>query len=64
MDPKAEQHGTDPQAALTCASRRLLDAYEAARVVDYLADSREMRELAAAEEHYQRARRLSDREVW
>lgn len=63
MNPKAERSGTDPQAELSAARRRLLDAYEAARAVDYLPGSSEMGELAAAEDHYQRARCRRDREV-
>jgi len=55
MDQKAEQGGTDPLTELTAADRRLSDAYEAARAADYQPGSREMRELAAAEDHYQRA---------
>lgn len=60
MDPEAERRGMDRQAELTSARRRLLDAYEAARVVDYLPDSAQMSELAAAEDDYQRARHRRD----
>lgn len=45
----------DAKAELDQARRRLSEAYEAARAVDYLPASAQMRELADAENGYQRA---------
>ncbi len=53
----------DSKADLEQARRRLSEAYETARAVDYLPGSAQMRRLADAESGYQRARERYEREA-